>query len=39
MSALQILGVFFLGLVIGTLITRLARKKGTDIRKDWGKLT
>lgn len=39
MIALQVLGVFLLGATLGTLVTRIARKRGVDVRKKLGNLT
>jgi hypothetical protein len=39
MSALELLGIFLLGVAFGMLITRIARKRGMDVRENWGKLT
>jgi hypothetical protein len=39
MSALELLGIFLLGAAFGTLITRIARRREMDVRKNWGNLT
>jgi len=38
MKVLLVLGVFVLGAALGTLLTRMARRSGMDVRKNWGKL-